>query len=598
MGAFFTEEDFSLFEQYGGKPASDFPEAHERLRRVYDKLGKVVEAVNQYGFNTAIKRNPQNQGQKYETYHWGQIWPKIIPNDPKIIYFVIDCNESGVELHIDAHNRNGHYANQTAFSQSIHDKSWYEIENICTKSLDEIVQETVNYCQSNYIQLLRFGQEFNIAACIKELQKMKTEKMKELLEKNHNLILHGAPGTGKTYRAKEIANMLEAETGFVQFHPSYDYTDFVEGLRPVKSENADTIGFKRMDGIFSLFCQNALKGSEIDGVDNFEESWTSVVEKLNEENYIKIPLLSGKSSFNVELNENGDGLANRTYENEVFDKGNWIKGASKFFNKEQLYNIYKGQKGIPSGGHDNYRKAVIAEMKKTFDLKEYKAGKRADNSKKYVFIIDEINRGDMSKILGELFFCIDPGYRGTKGAIKTQYANMHEAPNSFDEVLNNLPDGEKKEGYGWFFVPENVYIIGTMNDIDRSVESMDFAMRRRFAFQEITAEESMSMLDDIEAWNNNKPADETLNRLKDKMKALNNCIIKKEIGLSNAYQIGAAYFLKFALYQTDEKPFEKLWDNHLGGLLYEYLRGTGDEENKLHVLKNAYDHGTKSTQDN
>lgn len=84
-----------------------------------------------------------------------------------------------------------------------------------------------------------------------------------------------------------------------------------------------------------------------------------------------------------------------------------------------------------------------------------------------MFIIDEINRGEISKIFGELFFSIDPGYRGHKEGVYTQYANLHENP-------------EEK-----FYIPNNVYIIGTMNDIDRSVDTFDFAMRRRFTFLEI-----------------------------------------------------------------------------------------------------------------
>ena len=81
--------------------------------------------------------------------------------------------------------------------------------------------------------------------------------------------------------------------------------------------------------------------------------------------------------------------------------------------------------------------------------------------KNYVFIIDEINRGEISKIFGELFFSIDPGYRGVAGTVQTQYQNLIE-------------DGDIYEN--GFYVPENVYIIGTMNDIDRSVDSMDFAI--------------------------------------------------------------------------------------------------------------------------
>lgn len=420
---------------------------------------------------------------------------------------------------------------------------------------------------------INYYKMFDYNLYIKLLYKMKSEKYIELLEKNHNIVLTGAPGTGKTYLAKEIAKAMGAKFELVQFHPSYDYTDFVEGLRPSQPDGNGNIGFTRKSGVFWRFCEMALKSKTVDRVDNFEDSWTSLVAMLNDDSkeYIDVPMLSGKKTFRVELNEYGTGLATRTYENDDPGSGVWIKGKSKFFSKEQLYNIYRGLNGIPSGGHDNYRRAIIAEMKTNFGLKEYKQGLVTDSPTKYVFIIDEINRGELSKIFGELFFSIDPGYRGVDGAVKTQYSNMCSEDNAFDEVLHSLPDADNYSGSGWFFVPENVYIIGTMNDIDRSVESMDFALRRRFRWCEILPDE---MQDEIGL----------TDMAKVHMANLNSAIVSEEVGLSRSYCIGASYFKDV----VTEENLDELWNLRLSGLLYEYFRGLEDADEKLDILKAAY----------
>ena len=186
-----------------------------------------------------------------------------------------------------------------------------------------------------------------------------------------------------------------------------------------------------------------------------------------------------------------------------------------------------------------------------------KAKATQEGLKKYIFIIDEINRGDISKIFGELFFAIDPGYRGKAGEISTQYANLH-------------PDPDEK-----FFIPENVYIIGTMNDIDRSVDSFDFAMRRRFRFVELKADERLEMLASLE---DEELEAEAIRR----MSALNREIVNVE-DLNENYQIGAAYFLKLKTLN-----FDQLWTDYLEPLLREYVQGMYDEKSIMDRFAKAY----------
>jgi len=433
----------------------------------------------------------------------------------------------------------------------------------CADSLITLQQEYQN-------KVVTSRQHFQLLLREKE-NTMQVTSLAELLSKVHNLILTGAPGTGKTYLAREIAKVLTGDTegkhwDFVQFHPSYDYTDFVEGLRPTPPDTNGNVGFKLTEGTFKAFCRKAINSSLDNGQDNFEESWQKLVDALNEKDFLKVTNLRGKGEFEIELNEYGTGLASRTYASDAEKVNhNWVDGHSKFFSKDQLYNIYKGLPGVPGGGHDNYRRAVITMMKKDFGLLEYKLGvqKTADDQK-YVFIIDEINRGDIAKIFGELFFALDPGYRGEKGRVKTQYANLIDDNDIF------------KAG---FYIPKNVYIIGTMNDIDRNVESMDFAIRRRFTWMEIKPEDNLGMWDD--------PVHGITEYKGSALKYMTkiNETIAGISGLGEAYQLGASYFLKLREYKGS---FDDLWLYHIQPLLNEYLRGLPNAKAEMDKLETAW----------
>lgn len=424
-----------------------------------------------------------------------------------------------------------------------------------------------SFLDSFFIMKIDYNHQEEINA-MKEQLKTYTD----VLEKNYNLILTGAPGTGKTFLAKQIAQMMtgdieappaeKSHIAFVQFHPTYDYSDFVEGLRPTPPDENGNIGFTRQDGIFKSFCKRAIRSTQDNGQDNFETSWQKLVDTLNEKDFINVPNLSGKGEFEIELNEYGTGLASRTYASaDEKAKHNWTNGRSKFFSKDQLYKVYQGLPGVPNGGHDNYRRAVINLMKKDYGLSEYNAGVQNNGEKQnYVFIIDEINRGDIAKIFGELFFALDPGYRGEKGRVETQYTNLIDENDIFK--------------YG-FYIPENVYIIGTMNDIDRNVESMDFAIRRRFTWMEIEPENSQGMWDDP-----NHGITEYKDSAAKYMGAINKAISRIQ-GLGKAYQLGASYFLKLKEYEGD---FGKLWEYHIQPLLNEYLRGLPNAETEMKEL--------------
>lgn len=431
------------------------------------------------------------------------------------------------------------------------------------------------------------------------------QKCKTLLENNHNVILSGAPGTGKTYMAKQIALAItgsEDRIGFVQFHPSYDYTDFVEGLRPT-SASGSTIGFERKDGIFKEFCEKALTGTaplhHLSPTTSVSPSiatiYGSLVTSIRSGAITSLPLRTGVSmdasvspQDNIILSTHGGGNSYTVSLDDIMELSKTYPDKESLDN---MKNIDKEIRAVLGGRHSSSIWAVLYEIYKRLEsassiIINNKVTVGEDKAK-YVFIIDEINRGEMSKVFGELFFSIDPGYRGESGAVRTQYANMVTTPNAFDKVLRK----SDPKDCGHFFVPENVYIIGTMNDIDRSVDSMDFAMRRRFLIKDIKAEDTQEDMLKLETIKDIYPSITAIEpKVVDKMDALNNVIegkaekkIKAKLGSS--YSLGASYFQKYYKYND----FGKLWDYHLEGILREYLRGTQDPDSDLKVLKEAYE---------
>lgn len=382
-----------------------------------------------------------------------------------------------------------------------------------------------------------------------------------LLEANKNLVLTGAPGTGKTYLAKKIAELMGANIELVQFHSSYNYTDFVEGLRPIKDRNQ--LGFERVDGVFKEFCKKALDASTLFSIAYKElvrELKSGDIERLNTD--LRMTCVNDNNHIVFKSVDGGNTNYQKHYVSEDKLLELYLKIAENMQDFENETKITKNKCKELNGGKEVDTTAPLI-LKELFRRSKHELV-RLNKHAKSVFIIDEINRGELSKIFGELFYAIDPGYRGEKGKVKTQYQNLIDKEDIF-------ADG--------FFVPENVYIIATMNDIDRSVESMDFAMRRRFAWKEIKPEDRLDMLSE----KLNPNVCEKAIRV---MTALNKAITNTR-GLGKTYQIGPAYFLKLSE-ENYNGDFGALWDLHIEVVLRDYLRSYSNADAKVDELKKIY----------
>ena len=292
-----------------------------------------------------------------------------------------------------------------------------------------------------------------IAECIKTSRKK-------------NIIFTGAPGTGKTYSVEKYVNEQNSEQldsicsyssryfKFVQFHGSYDYTDFVEGLRPI--ERGDQMVFVRMDGTFKALCREAAEAEQ---------------SAMDEE--IEAPI--------------------------------------------------------------------------------------------YYFVIDEINRAELSKVFGELMYCFEK--RGSDHRVQTQYHNLPtygETENGIEKLDNDIfNDG--------FYVPENVVIIGTMNDIDRNVETFDFALRRRFDWIPIKANDFMKT--SLRSMLNDEKVSKDLAQRAIRMNEVISGESGKRFGLNEDYHIGPAYFKDYDKAKSMGENLDDIWKHNIESILREYLRG-------------------------
>ena len=358
----------------------------------------------------------------------------------------------------------------------------------------------------------------------------------ELWKKRKNIILQGAPGTGKTYRIPELVVRLcepefdannatrkelmsvynrlkeEKRVMFTTFHQSMDYEDWLEGLRPVL-EN-DQVRYKIEPGIFKRLCTEAERPLSAKKDVNISDEaivwkvslsgtgdnpvrrdcmkngyirigWDGYGENITEETDWSIHNGEGKTILNAFINtmKVGD-VVMSCYSSRTIDAIGIVTGEYEWHDNFEHYKRVRRVKWLVKGINEDivklnddktmtlgtvYRLNAITLDKVKSLLDKYEASKTLiDNNKPYVIVIDEFNRGNVSKIFGELITLLEPDKR--KG--------MRNA----ESVL--LPYSKKE-----FYIPSNVFLVATMNTADRSLDTIDYAIRRRFAFITVKPQE-------------------------------------------------------------------------------------------------------------
>ena len=485
--------------------------------------------------------------------------------------------------------------------------------------MDKFLTETNGLVQSDLLTAQ------NILWQMKDMMKMETSKSKNdskselnmipeeiqkytnILRLKKNIILQGAPGTGKTYNTAALALTIcgvtdvdmndheavmerydelqkEGRIGFVTFHQSMDYEDFVEGIKP-KTGNG-IVSYEVEDGIFKLICRNATSELSVDPAVTITKK-TIVTKPLssNESIYLKDTIFESvfrsveqdiKNKTIKVLQFNGNAVPVKFENNKIYfgnksprtvNKNNLKLFYDYFLNKNK-YDISEYSRddffrliSDLTNGQTNtvdyiYYGAMLQEMLKRAkhvilssvepddvvqenpsqvdDITVQEETGSIEQNNNYVLIIDEINRGNVSKIFGELITLLEADKRiGGDHPIRV-----------------TLP--YSKESFG---VPSNLYIIGTMNTTDRSVGNIDYAVRRRFAFATLKADREMveqnSILEAVTLFD-----------------AVESFIKKHQIDMEfEDLMVGHSYF-----FAKDEYELELKWQYEILPLLNEYIK--------------------------
>ena len=373
---------------------------------------------------------------------------------------------------------------------------------------------------------------FSNANLIKE-NKMNTEskiqKYINLLHYKPQIILQGPPGTGKTREAKRIAkallglgenDSLEGNEQFklIQFHPSYSYEDFVRGIVAKPNEKGDGIVYTAENKVLAEFAKKATEATFVEPIkwEDFRDYLIKEKEKNGNVFFDKKKTI--KFDF-IKKYDDGEAIHVQCLEDNEWKAGENGLNLPKNFTSENLYNnfiIFKENQKKKDGYWSDIVDYFVDWAKKF-------------KKKPYILIIDEINRANLSAVLGELIYALE--YRGE--AVQSMYAIDGE---------NNL------------ILPPNLYIIGTMNTADCSVGHIDYAIRRRFAFVNILPKDLTNEL-----------GDQFKSELFDKVTNLFNSNLSPEFKKEEV-QLGHSYFI------TKNTPIGIRWEYEIKPILLEYAK--------------------------
>lgn len=531
---YFTQNELKTFSDCAGRPYAKNNEEDKikfsSTRTLYNKLGHLAKQIQESAFpegKTKIIRNPLNtNGTVFMRYLWAQVYPTHELAKEKTLAFTVSVDSANrIDVKIDTVGLNedhplrikylkwrGEYNTSPIVKSFSFDEAlslnWDKLTKEMAKSMTDMLDDYYKF---------------------REMMKSGESAPSKIVTAAYplNQILYGPPGTGKTYLTKNLAvQILNGNTNqereaikrqyddlykqgrirFMTFHQGTTYEDFIEGIKPIldsdQEEEESTISYVIEDGVFKRMCVEAsqeyvkLQSQEQSSAKTltfsqlYDELVSQFEERIENGEKVSIPQKSGSPIHVVGTSSKGNLLlkhedGQREYTasksrleklfNAIDDFDNLpniysffrkvIGGSNASANWAVLNQIYKLKKKHPQDSKEAPQKTIsYADKLRAFERIDWNKVDPAQRVPKYLLIIDEINRGNVAAVLGELITLLESDKRG----------------GAKESLEVTLPYSKSN-----FAVPPNLYLIGTMNTADRSVEALDTALRRRFSFTEV-----------------------------------------------------------------------------------------------------------------